>query len=132
MRKHLAVFQCLDPWAQWVPEELPAQLAHQVLKDSRDTKENQANLVHLVQWVHVVLLAPLARMVMMVNMAKLAVPATVVPLALRVLVASPELPDFQASRDTEVTMVWMVLREILDQLAPRVKLAPLVKMVPLA
>lgn len=128
VRKHLVVFQCLDLWVQWVPEELLALLVYLALKVSKDTKASLVNQVHLVPWVHVVLLAPLARMVMMVNMAKLVAPVNVVLLVLRVLVVSLELLDFQESKDTEVSMAWMVLRVTLVQLALRVKLVLLVKM----
>lgn len=105
VRKHLVEFQCLVLWVLWVPEELPAQLAHLALKVSKDTKAKLVKQVHLVQWVHAVLLVLPARMVMMVNMARLVVPVIVVLLVLRALVVSLEPPDCQESKDTEVSMV---------------------------
>lgn len=120
---------CLDLWDQWDPEDLLDHLDHPAPKDSKDTKESLANPVQPVQWVHVVQLDLPERTVMMVIPVNLVALVSAEPPDLRVHVASPELLDFLAPRDTEATTVWMAQRVKLVPLAPRVRLVPLVKMV---
>lgn len=87
------------------------------LKDFKAILVNQGNLVSLVPWVLVVLLALLENLAMMVKLESLENLVKEALLALRVLAASREPQAFLVSRVTEVTPVWMVLRE---RLAPQV------------
>lgn len=91
-----------DPWAPVDPLDLLEQLDPKVLLVPL---VSLVRLVLLVPWVPVVLLAPLERTEKMVNLASLVAQVSVDPPAHRVLVDSPEPPDFQESRDTEDSAV---------------------------
>lgn len=82
----------------------PDLLDLQDLKDSKDPMvnlESQALLVLLALEVPLDLMESRERMVSLENMARL---ESVAHLDLRELVGSPELLDFQGSRDTGVTL----------------------------
>jgi len=119
---HLSLAQ----WVLWVHVVLLDPQVPLVLRVSLAPLESLVSPELLVPWVPVVLLVPLERTEMMVRLANLDAPVSVELLALRVLVDSPEPPDFPASRDTEVSAVWMELREMLAPLAPRERLVLLV------
>lgn len=96
MTRNLLVSPCPALWVPWVPVVLLALLVHLVPKASKVPLVNPASLVHLVLLVPEVLQAHPARTVMMVKLANLDAPVSVVLLALRELVAFPELLAFQA------------------------------------
>lgn len=83
------------------------QLEPLALKVSKDLLVSLVNLVRLVLQVLVVHLVLLARLVKMVTLENLDDPVREELLDHRVLVVSPELLDFLASRALGDTMVWM-------------------------
>lgn len=103
-------------------------LAHKV---SKVTPERLASLVLLAQWDPVAPLDPLANQEVMVRLANLERLVSVDLLGLRELVDSLELLVFPESRVTEVTLVWMELRERVVLQEPRVRLALPERMEPL-
>ncbi|TNM86842.1 hypothetical protein fugu_007072 [Takifugu bimaculatus] len=113
-------------WALVVRLDLLELLGHRV---SRVPLVRLESLVQLDQWDLVDqpdLLGKLEVMGRPVNPEKL---ANVDLRGLRELVDSLELPDFLESKDTEVTLVWMALRENLVLQEPKVRLALLGRMV---
>lgn len=111
-----------------VPLDLAELLAHKV---SKVAPERQESPVPLDQWDlvdHLDLLENLEAMVRLANLENL---VSVDLQGLRELVASPGLLDFLESKDTEVTMVWMELRERPVPQEPRVSPVPLERTAPL-
>jgi len=106
----------------------PEPLAHKV---SKVTQERLESLAQLALWDPADPLAPLENQEVMVRLASLAKLVSVDLQDLRELVDSPEPLDFQESRDTEVTPVWMELRERAVLLEPRVRLGLPERMEPL-
>ncbi|KAK2851665.1 hypothetical protein Q5P01_007941 [Channa striata] len=113
-------------WVHVVPPDRLELLGHKASKVPLERLESQ---VQLDRWDLVDHLDLLENQEVMVSLANLANPVSVDLQGLRELVDSLEPLDFLESRDTEVILVWMELRERTVLQEPRVKLVPLVRTV---